>query len=101
MPVKACAILSVENGLWILEGSTGWIDNDVVDDGGIAFSIDGEETEWTLAKAQSETFKEVRRFLDSAEVIEHGFPNVHVGFRLDVKGKTEVIAPINWKRGKG
>ena len=52
-PVKACAILSVENGLWILEGSRGGIDNDVVDDGGIAFSIHGEETEWALTKGQS------------------------------------------------
>ena len=99
--MEASAILSIENGLWILEGSRGRIDNDVVDDGGIAFSIDGEETEWTLAKAQSEVFKEVRGFLDSTEVIEHGFPNVHVGFRLDVKGKTEIITPINWRRGKG
>jgi hypothetical protein len=99
--MKACAILSVENRLWILECSSGGINNDVVNDGRIAFSIDGEETERTLAKAQSKAFEEVRRVLDSAEIVEHGFPNGRVGFGLNMKGEAEIVAPINWRSGEG
>ena len=101
MPLKVCAILGIEDGIWALEGPGGGIDNNVVNDGGISFAIDSEETERILAKVQRETFVEVRGFLDSTEIISHGFPDIIIGLGLDVKRETEGITPINWGGGKG